>query len=285
MTARRRKTLWIALSALVGLIVVGLVVGIFVAQSQWFRDFVRAKIVSTVEDSTGGKVAVGSFAFDWRRLRAEISDFEVRGTEPANAQPLLRIPHLAIDLKIASLVSSRKVDIASLTVDQPQVNLIVYPDGKTNIPSPQIKRGSDSNGLQTLVDLAIGRFSINNGSIHLAEQKSNFQASGENLQAKLLYEMAGQQYRGQLSMSPLYFQSDGNPRLDVDLNLPVIIGKDRIQLSDATMTTGVVEGDHQRDLGAFGVARDFRRSECTTRCSGDGANVWLFHNGYGSVAE
>src|SRR5665213_2354421 len=237
MTARGRKTLWIVLSTLVGLIAVGVVVGIFVAQSQWFRDFVRAKIVSTVEDSTGGKVAIASFGFDWRHLRAEISDFELRGTEPADAQPLLRIQHLAIDLKIASLLKSRKVDIASLTVDQPQVNLIVSPDGKTNIPSPQIKRVSYSNGLQTLVDLAVGRFTINNGSIHLAEQKANFEASGENLQAKLLYEMAGQQYRGQLSMSPLYFQSDGNPRLDVAVNLPVVIGKDRLQLSGATMTT------------------------------------------------
>jgi len=236
-TARRRKALWIASSALAGLIFVGVVAGIFVAQSQWFRDFVRAKIVSTVETSSGGKVAIASFEFDWRHLRAEISDFELRGTEPADAQPLLRILHLGIDLKIASLMKSRKVDIASLTADRPQVNLIVYPDGRTNIPNPHIKRSGDSNGLQTLVDLAIGRFEIKSGAIHLAEHKAKFQARGENLQARLLYEMSGQQYRGQLSMSPLYFQADGNPRLNVDLNLPVVIGKDRLQLSGATLTT------------------------------------------------
>ncbi len=237
MTARRRKTLWIALGSLAGLIVIGTAVGIFIAQSQWFRDFVRAKIVQTVEDSTGGKVSIASFAFDWRHLRVEIEDFTLRGIEPADAKPLLRIPHLTIDLKIASLVSSRKVDIASLAVDQPQVNLIVSPDGRTNVPDPRIKRGSDSNGLQTLVDLAIGRFSLNNGSIELAERKANFDAKGENLQARLLYEMAAQRYRGQLSMSPLYFQSGGNARLDMNVNLPVVIGKDRIQLNGATVAT------------------------------------------------
>ena len=148
----------------------------------------------------------------------------MRGTEQAEAKPLLSISHLAIERRIDYLVRSRKVDIASVTVDQQQVNLIIFPEGRTNVPNPRIKRGGDSNGLQTLVDLAIGRLSLNNGSIELAQRKANFDAKGENLQASLLYEMAGQRYRGRLSMRPLYFQSDRNPRLDMNVNLPLVIG-------------------------------------------------------------
>jgi translocation and assembly module TamB len=96
----------------------GVVVGIFIAQSQWFRDFVRAKIIRTVEDSTGGKVELASFAFDWHRLRADIAQFTLHGTESAAANPLLRVSHLTVELRIASLIRTRKVDISSLTVDR-----------------------------------------------------------------------------------------------------------------------------------------------------------------------
>jgi hypothetical protein len=74
MNLHRRKVLWIALGSLLGLLVVGVVAGIIVAQSQWFRAFVRAKIISTVEDSTGGKVEIASFGFDWRHLRADLDN-------------------------------------------------------------------------------------------------------------------------------------------------------------------------------------------------------------------
>ena len=237
MSPRRRKVLWIALGSLSGLMVAGMVVGIFVAQSQWFRDFVRAKIVQTVEDSTGGKVEIATFAFDWWRLRADLDRFVLHGTEPAGAKPLLNVAHVTVDLRIASLFQTRKVDIASLTVEHPQANVMVFPDGRTNVPNPRIKRGNDRNGLQTLVDLAIGRFTINSGSIDFAQQKAYFQASGENLQARLDYAMVAQRYRGQVSMSPLYFQSGHNPRLNIAVNLPVVIEKDRIQLKDAILST------------------------------------------------
>ena len=55
MNPRHRNVLWIALASLFGLMVAGVIVGIFVSQSQWFRDFVRTKIVQTVESSTGAK--------------------------------------------------------------------------------------------------------------------------------------------------------------------------------------------------------------------------------------
>src|SRR5438105_1064035 len=199
MSPRHRKVLWIALASLFGLLLAAVVVGISIAQSQWFRNFVRAKIVQTVEESTGGKVELASFDFDWRRLRAGMNDFTLHGTEPAGAQPLLRVPHLNVELRIASLIRTRKVDIRALTVDRPQVNVIVFPDGRTNVPAPQIKRSGDQNGLETLVDLAVGRFTINNGSIDFAEQKASFQASGENLQALLVYELAAQRYRGNVA--------------------------------------------------------------------------------------
>ena len=83
----------------------------------------------------------------------------------------------------------------------------------------QNQRGGDQNGLQTLVDLAVGRFAINNGAIDFAPQ-SEFQLSGENLQASLFTKQWVSDTADRIAMSPLHFQSGQNPRLMWLMRLP-----------------------------------------------------------------
>ena len=48
---------------------------------------------------------------------------------------------------------------------------MVFADGKTNIPEPKIKKKpSDKSGLETIVDLAIGRFDLVNASAAFASR-------------------------------------------------------------------------------------------------------------------
>ena len=88
--SRARKITYIVVGSLGGLLLVLVVAGIIIVQTQWFRNFVRGKIIATVESSTGGTVEIASFAFDWRHLRADVRDFVLQGTEPAGAAPLFR---------------------------------------------------------------------------------------------------------------------------------------------------------------------------------------------------
>src|SRR5450432_445017 len=85
--SRRRRIAMIVGASLLGLALVLAIVGIVVVQTDWFRNMVRAKIVSTVETATGGRVEAGSFSFDWRHLRADVRDFAIHGTEAADAPP------------------------------------------------------------------------------------------------------------------------------------------------------------------------------------------------------
>ena len=80
---------------------------VLVLRSGWFHEQVRVRLVSAVETATGGRVAIGSFAFDWRRLRAEIRDFTLHGTEPAGKPPLLHADSIAVGLKIVSHSQAR----------------------------------------------------------------------------------------------------------------------------------------------------------------------------------
>ena len=234
---RRRKILTIVAASLFGLVTLVVVAGIVIVRTDWFRNMVRDKIITAVEDATGGKVEIASFAFDWTHLRAQVGDFVIHGLEPANAAPLFRAGLVQVDLKLTSPFHGF-VDLAYLLVDTPQANVIVYADGRTNIPAPKVlPRSSGKTGVETIVDLAIGRFDLRNGSVQFGDRKSNLNISGAGLRANLTYSIAKTSYSGEIDVSPLRIQSGGNPPLDVDVQLPLTMEKDKITLANARLQT------------------------------------------------
>ena len=237
MSRRKRILTTIALS-IAGLILVGFIATIVIIQSSPFQNFVREKIIATVQDSTGGKVDIGSFDFDWTHLRATIHNFVLHGTEPANQPPLFRASLLQVDLKLLSGLK-QVVDIAALKLDTPQANLILYPDGTTNVPEPKVKTKSDKSTLETLVDLQVGRFDLTNGLVLVNQQKTAFNAKGENLRAQLFYNALSPSYKGQLAMNPLFLTSGKNQPVNLNVSLPVALEKDKITVTDAKISTAL----------------------------------------------
>jgi translocation and assembly module TamB len=235
MSRVRKIALW-AGGALVVPIVVGLIAGILIVRTDWFRNMVRTKIVAAVETATGGKAEIGSFAFDWHRLRADVRDFVIHGLEPPDAAPLLRAKLVEVDLKLLSPFKGF-VDIASLLIDTPQANIIVYPDGHTNIPAPKLQHSSNKTGLETIVDLAVGRFELRNASVTYGDRKSDLNVNGENFRAQLGYNPLMPRYTGEIDMSPLYVKAGKEPPLKVDIKLPITLEKDKITLANAEFTT------------------------------------------------
>jgi translocation and assembly module TamB len=236
MTKRKRIILTIAAS-LVGLLLVLIVASILVLRSAWFANYVREKIIAVTEESTGGKVEIASFQFDWTHLTARVRNFVLHGTEPAGNDPLVRVQLLEVRLKLFAGLK-KAVDLQYLGIQQPQVNLIVFSNGKTNVPEPKIqKKPSQTSGLQTVVDLAVGQFQIQNGLLAFSHQKTAFSARGENLRALLNYNFATPGYQGNLSIDPLLLKSGDKPPLRVHVNVPVTMEKDAVRLAGAKLTT------------------------------------------------
>src|SRR5947209_2271070 len=142
---RTKKIIGIIGVSLLTLVFITVIVAILVMRTDWFRNFVREKIIATTEESTGGKVDLGSFDFDWSHLRATIHDFVIHGTEPAGSAPLLHAQLIEVDLKILSGLK-KAVDLQNLKIVQPKAHIIVYPDGSTNVPQPKVKSKSDKTG-------------------------------------------------------------------------------------------------------------------------------------------
>jgi translocation and assembly module TamB len=233
----RRWALWILGMGAFALLVFSLTL-VLVVRSPWFYDRVRRAIIETVETATGGRMEIGSFSFDWHSLRAEVRSVTLHGTEPAGKPPLLRAEKVAVGLKVVSLFR-RKVDIAYLEVTAPRVYLIIAADGRTNVPEPKVPKKAGKPAVQTILDLAIGRFSLDRGEFEVASRgKSPFSANGRNLNTRFEYDRAGPSYHGDLSVQPIAMQLGSYHPLPVGIATSLVIENNRIAVKSARLTSG-----------------------------------------------
>ncbi|MGH9583185.1 MAG: hypothetical protein ACRD4O_09645, partial [Bryobacteraceae bacterium] len=112
----------------------------------------------------------------------------------------------------------------------------------TNIPHPKIQKpgatSKNGNSLQTVLNLKIGKFDLENGLIQFDEQKSAFNARGENLRAILNYNGSKPSYTGELSIDPLILKSGGRSPLDARVHIPVTIEANAVRIANAQVRTG-----------------------------------------------
>ena len=83
---RRTRLLRIAIAFAAVMLVIG-VAAVVVVQTDWFRNYVRQKIITATEAGTGGRVELESFSFSPRRLEAVVTNFVIHGKEPQGAEP------------------------------------------------------------------------------------------------------------------------------------------------------------------------------------------------------
>lgn len=232
----------IAAGSIVVLLLIVVIAGISIAQSPWFFNKVRQKIVSVAETATGGRVEIDRFTFDWHSLTATIDGFTLRGTEPASGPPLLHVDTLTVGLKIISLLK-RDVDIALLRIDHPQAFLLIAADGTTNIPNPKNPAPSKKDPIQTILDLAIQRFELNNGNSEVRAagnppKTESYSAKGNNLRALFTYDAAVPRYHGDLSIAPLELVYDHYLPVPANIATTVAIQKNQLIVEQASVTSG-----------------------------------------------
>ncbi|MCU1274112.1 MAG: hypothetical protein JWO48_1543, partial [Bryobacterales bacterium] len=197
---------------------------------------VRRRIVAEAEKVTGGRVDIGAFNFDWHTLTARVNDLVIRGTEPAGSPPLLRARSITVVLKILS-IWKRAVDLQSVDVDQPQTHLIIYPDGSTNVPQPKVSRTSKKTPVETILDLAIGRFSVQHGTVDVNSQRNPWAASGENLRAQFTYDMLRRAYGGDISIQPIHLTVSNSLPVDIGVKVSIALEKNKLTVSRALLET------------------------------------------------
>lgn len=233
----RKRVLWISAGAVAALLVIVALAALWIIQSRWFYDRVREGIVARVEEATGGRVEIQAFGFDWRQLRAEIRGFTIHGNEPADKPPLLRAASIDVGLKIVSVLR-HDVDIRSLEIASPHIYVIVYPDGRTNVPEPKMK--GKTNAAETILNLAIGQFQISNGMFEVESRGATpFDARGHDVTALFRYTaLPAPRYEGRVRIHPLDVQVEAGGTVPFDVAVSATVEKNRVALSSGRIATG-----------------------------------------------
>jgi translocation and assembly module TamB len=170
---------------LLALAVVGLY---FVASSAAFENQVRKRLMAQIESATGGRVEIASFHWRLLHLEVEADGLVIHGLEDPGDAPYAQIDRLRAKVSILGIFSPH-ILLRDLEISQPQLHLIVYPDGSTNQPRPHRPQSVSKPGLDKLFEIEAGHVAVEEGMLHYDDRAASFDYQGRY--APLDFEASG----------------------------------------------------------------------------------------------
>ena len=218
--------------------------GVLMVRSGWFRERVRERIVSELESATGARVELANFDFDWTHFTASVAPLVLHGKESAAEQPLAKLESLTLGLRVISPLE-RRVDLSSLRVVKPQVHIIIYADGSTNLPAPP-QPPSGNAWTKNLVDLAVRHYEIADGVLEVDARRYPLQVRGEDLILAMDYRTArlrGANYKGTIASRQISFSSEDAVPTSASLNGAFLLDATHVEFSKLRLASGQSRAD------------------------------------------
>jgi len=216
------------------LVIAGL---LFYASTPHFANIVRQKVVTVLEDATGGRVEIQSLHWNLRHLAVEVDGLTIHGLESRGELPYAHVDRLYARAKILSFVDAR-LGLDFLEVDRPAIHLIIYPDGHTNQPAPKAKQSSNGPAVETIFDLQARRVEVHNGVALVNERSIPFQLAANDLGVVITYAPATKHYAGEISCSDIDAQKGKSAVVRSKLDLSVEATPDAVDIKALHFTTG-----------------------------------------------
>lgn len=171
--------------------------GYLILHTTGFNRFVARKIIQEAEKATGSAVTIRRMEIRWSKLRVDLYGLVIQGKESDAQLPFLAAAHIAVDLKIVSLLH-RKVGVSELIVDQPSLDLRVNAPGQTSVPKPA-PGSTSSNPVNTVFDLAIRHLAIHSGEVRYSDRTVPVSVDLRNFGIEAHYGLPGGTYQGALA--------------------------------------------------------------------------------------
>lgn len=244
------------------------VVGVLLLEhSQGFRQFVLAKVESSMAESTGAKLEVRDFRLHLLSLSIDLYGITVHGTEANSSKPLLQAEHINVGLKILSFLH-KKWRLQDIIIDHPVAHVFVDRAGENNFPKPNTKSNNSTN----IFDLAIQKLVLDRGEIYYNDKKSLLDAELRDFNINAGFDNGQSRYFGDLGYHEGRIQYGTYAPLVHDLQAHFEVTPTRFNLDQLVLTTGashfslkaVVDdySNHPRAQASYDavvVGEDFRR--------------------------
>jgi translocation and assembly module TamB len=159
-----------ALGVLLAIAVAGLY---FWASSSRGEAVVRERLVTWLEQATGGRVEIATFHWHLLNLEADAGGLVIHGLEASGEAPYAQAGNLRVRLSILGFLSPR-ILLREADITRPAFHLIVYTDGTTNQPHAGKRQTRKESALDTFFDLQAGRVSVEQGVLHYEDRAANF---------------------------------------------------------------------------------------------------------------
>jgi translocation and assembly module TamB len=217
-----------------------------------FQAYVRRRIVTAMEDATGGRVELGTYHTIPFHLQVEIRDFTLHGLEDPDQVPLAHADSIIARIKVISLLET-SFGFKSIVLDHPVVDFIVYPDGSTNLPTPKIHRTSTETPVEQLFSLSINQLEVRRGEFLWNNQRIPFDFNAGDVSAGMSYFFLRGRYQGDFLLGRVETQSQNYRPFTWRASAHFNLGKDDIEV------TALKWGTSHSHLEANGRVTNFRQ--------------------------
>ncbi len=228
-----------------------------------FQQLVRRRVVASVEKIVGGRVELGELHTIPFRLRVDARNLTIHGREAMdgtpNEIPFFQVDRLQAELKIISIFSTT-VGLHSLVLEHPVVHIVDYPDGTTNVPTPQASISSDRGPVEELVSLSVSHIAVQRGELLWQDKKVPFEFGVRDLALLLNYSLLRRQYEAHIAVGSASTQVLQYPSFVWQADVSLILARGRADISKLTVSSGKSEihfTGHLQDFHNPKVSGDF----------------------------
>jgi AsmA protein len=160
---------WIAIVVAI-LIVIALVLPFLINVNSF-----RPQIESDLTDALGRKVTVGNLSLSILSGSVGADDIAIADDPAFASAPFIRAKALKVGVEMIPLIFSKQLHVTELTLTEPQVALMRTPSGRWNYSSlggNSAKKPADSSSSSFEQNLSVGKLSIKDGQVSVAETKT-----------------------------------------------------------------------------------------------------------------
>lgn len=202
-------------------------------QSDWGRNRLRVYLEESVTAASGGRVEIGDLQVSLWSLSAELRDLVFHGKESPEEPPLFRARLLRVDATVLSWWG-RKFRVERVDVEAPVVRIAVYPDGTSNLPTPD----GPSDGppvTHTLIDLGVRRFAISDGQLDFVGQRTPIHLKGEDLDLSLGFQEARELYQGRIAARSISLETSALEPVPFLFESEISLQRDKLEVTNGKL--------------------------------------------------
>jgi len=167
-----------------------------------FQAMVRRRFVAELERVTGGRVELGSIHSIPLRFELDVRDLTIHGRERPSDIPYAHVDRLLAQVQLRSALGG-ELRFRSVVLERPRVHLLVYADGSTNQPAPELKSLSIGRQLERLFHFSVSRLEVRQGELVWNDQTIPLDFLAHDIAASMDYSLFGRHYEGRLSVGKI----------------------------------------------------------------------------------